>query len=62
MSGPCRVVRHHGVGRVWDVYCDDIGDYLATMNPSLPVSSQALAERICEEENAKSQAREGAAS
>ncbi len=50
--GPFRVVKRHGLDRVWDVYGDHIGDYLATMNPTLPVSSRSVAERICESANA----------
>lgn len=44
----CRVVKRHDLGghRIWDVYDDRIGDYVATLNPTLPVSSYAVAERI----------------
>jgi hypothetical protein len=37
--------------RRWDVYNDDIGDFVATMNPTLPVSSLAVAEGICDSLN-----------
>lgn len=51
--GPFRVVRReYGAPRIWDVYGDHIGDYLATMNPALPVSSKDVAERICNNANA----------
>lgn len=53
MGGPCRVEKRAGIGRIWDVYCDDIGDYLATMNPTLPVSNKSVAERICAGANAR---------
>lgn len=56
-AGSCRVVRRPGQGRIWDVYCDDIGDYVATMNPTLPVSSREVAERICDSLNARRAAR-----
>lgn len=54
-SGPFRVVKRTDLGgdRVWDVYGDHIGDYLATMRPSLPVSSKGVAARICESANAR---------
>lgn len=57
---PCRVVKRHNAGghRIWDVYDDHIGDYLATMNPTLPVSSEAVAQRICDNANACHAARQ----
>lgn len=57
--GPFRVVRRHDIGgdRIWDVYGDHIGDYLATMNPTLPVSQLSTAERICASANANHRAR-----
>lgn len=55
--GPCRVVKRHGIDRIWDVYCDDIGDYLATMNPTLPVTRRDVAKRICDNANAHARLR-----
>jgi hypothetical protein len=54
-AGPFRVVKRHnlGSGRIWDVYGDHIGDYLATMNPTLPVTQRSVAERICNNANAQ---------
>lgn len=51
--GMCRVVKRHGIGRIWDVFDDRINDYVATMNPTLPVSSCSVAERICNSINAR---------
>lgn len=58
-AGPFRVVKRRDVGgdRIWDVYSDTLGDYLATMNPTLPVSSEAVAQRICDAANDRGQSK-----
>jgi hypothetical protein len=54
-SQPFRVVKRTDIGgaRVWDVYGDHLGDYLATMNPILPVSRATEGRRICDVANAR---------
>lgn len=57
-TGSCRVVnlnaeRDWKVVRCWDVYCDEIGDFVATMRPSLPVADRKVAQRICDNLNAR---------
>lgn len=60
--GPFRVVeREFGGPRIWDVWGDHLDDYLATMNPTLPVSRRETAERICNEANAAIAKARGAA-
>jgi hypothetical protein len=64
-QGPNRVVDRRSttgfpVERRWDVYNDEIGDFVATMNPTLPVSSRAEAERICDSLNASDESRRAA--
>lgn len=53
-EGPCRVVRREfGTMSLWDVYCEDMGDYLSTMCPSLPVQSYKEAQRVCDSASAR---------